>query len=385
MSAVNTLVGMMTRYSSHESQFIEARELAKSIFTHQVPEGIQIISTETSYYVDHGINHVERVIVKIEALNGFLLAPLNRKEAFIILLAAYYHDMGMFIGRRQGEDPEQARNEHHTRSAEAIQMLNYRNFLHIPQEELEVIKKVIEAHRLTDLKELPESQWIEGFEIRTQLLGALLRIADSCDCDRSRASRAIFDLFYENIPDNSKEYWKMLFPVTDVRFEGRRTSIIVSINFAGNLKERIEKYRIGNLLKRKIDEELSSVEAVFRHNRVPLVRVEIEDFDSGRLIDFSSLPMYENIATVTLCSKFGRVDDLIDIVTHFISSTSDGIPLVIEFRPPEGPLFVDTEVHICTGKIEEMKSALQERLGPDLWGLRGEVIEKITLRRGIVS
>ena len=385
MPSTNTLAGKLVGYGLHEAQFIEARELAKNILTGNVPAGIQAISTEKSYFVDHGIDHSERIIAKLNALNGFISDQINRKEAFIALVAAYYHDIGMFIGRRAGEDPEQTRREHHRRSAEAIQMLNDRGFLHIPQQELEVVKKVIEAHRLTDLNQLPIIQRIGGFAIRTRLLGALLRIADSCDCDGSRAPKAIYDLFYENIPENSREYWRMHFPVTDVTFEDTRASIVVSINFAGEPNEKIEKHRIGNLLKRKLENELQTVEEVFSYYIIPLVRVEIRDFGSGRLVDFSSLPAYENIATVTLRSNFERVAELVEIVTRFASRTSDGIPLVVEIRPPEGPLFINTELNIDSNRLEEMKSELEETLSSDLWRVSGEVVEKIPIRSGVVT
>lgn len=384
MPSVSPLERMLEDFGTHKAQFIEAKEFAKNIFTRQIPEGIQIISTEESYYVDHGLDHIKRVISKLNDLNGFLSNQLNKKEVFIILIGTYYHDIGMFIGRRRNEDPEQARREHHRRSAEVIQMLNDRDYLHIPSEELSVIEKVIEAHRLIDLTQLPESQMIEGFEIRTQLLGAMLRIADASDCDRSRAPRAIFDLFYDFIPENSKEYWQRHFPVTDIRFEDTRASIVVTIHFGEGLKERIEQFRAGNLIKRKLEKELSSVQEVFRYHIISLVRVEIQDFDSGRMIDFSSFPVYETAATVTLCSDFERVDDFVEIVNPFSTDALNGIPLVIEFRPPEGPLFVDTGVYIGE-ELEEVKSVLQETLGDDLWGVKVEAFEKITVRRGAVS
>lgn len=371
----------MLGYSPYEAQFMEARDFARGIFAGQVPQALQVISTEQSYYVDHGINHVERVIDKLDTLTGFLSNVINRKEVFILLVAAYYHDIGMFLGRRESEDPEQTRREHHRRSAEVIQMLNDRDFLHIQPEELDIIKKVIEAHRAIDLQGFPESQRIAGDEIRTQLLGALLRIADSCDCDRSRAPRAIYDLFYEHIPERSRKFWEAHFPVTDVTFENSRASIVVSINFAGDLYERIEKHRMGSLLKRKLEEELHSVEAVFRHNTISLARVEIKDFGSGRFVNFS-FPPHGSVAIVAFCSDFEKVDDLIGIVSAFVSNALEGTLLVVELRPPEGPLFIDTEVYIDGNRLEEIKSTLQQKFGSDLWGVKGEVVEMMTIRRG---
>lgn len=252
MPSNNSLLLRLTRYSHYEEQFTRAKNLVEDILAHQAPEGLQVLSTDESYYTDHGVGHIQRVISKLEALDALLRIPVNEKEAFILLVAAYFHDIGMFLGRREGEDAETARREHHRRGADIIQKLNDEHYLDIDSPELSIIKKVIEAHRVIDLKELPESQMIEGIKIRTRLLGALLRIADSCDCDRSRAPKAIFDLFYESIPENSKEYWRIHFPITDVTFEDRRASIAISINFAGEPNEKIEKYRIANLLKKSL-------------------------------------------------------------------------------------------------------------------------------------
>ena len=385
MSFTNRLFDKLTGYSPYEGQFKVAVDLAQNIFRNEPPAAVQVVSTEKSYFVDHGMDHVQRVIGKLDALEGFLSNPMNAKETFILLVAAYYHDIGMFIGRRENEDPEQTRREHHMRSAEAIQTLNDSHLLSINDEELEIIKKVIKAHRVTLLTEFPTSQRIEGSDIRTRLLGALLRIADSCDCDRSRAPKSIFDLFYGNIPEGSREYWKMHFPVTDVTFEDIRASIVVSINFDGDARQRIEKYRIANLLKKELEGELASVEAVFQYYTISLVRVEIKDFDSATLIDLHSLPSHEDVATITLCSGSQKIGDLIDVVTPFLSDTSSAIPLVIEFRPLEGPLFVDTGVKINGDELDEIRTQLQGQLGSDLWGLKGQVIEKMTLRRGRVN
>lgn len=381
MPSTNRLFDKLTDCSPYEGQLKVATDLAHQLLN-APPEAIQAVSTERSYFVDHGIGHVERVIRKLDALDGFLANQINAKETFILLVAAYYHDIGMFIGRRENEDPEQTRSEHHTRSAEAIQTLNDEHRLEINRDELEIIKKVIKAHRVTPLAELPLSQRIEGSDIRTRLLGALLRMADSSDCDRSRAPKSIFDFFYDSIPEGSREYWKIHFPVTDVTFEGGRASIVVSINFEGDTRERIEKHRIANLLKRKLEGELASVEAVFKYYTISLVRVEIKDFDSDTLVDLPSLPSHEDIATITLCSDSEKIGDLIDVVTPFLSDTTSAFPLVIEFRPPEGPLFVDTRVKIDGDELDQIRIQLQERLGSDLWGLKGQAIEKMTLRRG---
>ena len=383
MLSNSSLLARLTRYGQYEEQFTRAKNLVEDILKLQVPKGLQVLSTDQSYYDDHGADHIQRVISRLEALDKFLTYSINEREAFVLLVATYFHDIGMFVGRLKDEDPELTRREHHKRSAEVIQRLNDEHYLDIGLSELSIIKKVIEAHRVTDLQDLLESQRVEGTEIRTRLLGALLRLADACDCDRSRAPRAIFDLFYHHIPEGSRQYWEIHFPVTDVSFNATRASIVVSMDLNKDLKAKIEKHRMGNWLEKKLTDELESVGVVFRYNHIPIVRVEIQDFNLGKYVDFSSLPVHGDVITVTLRSGFEKVDQLVGVVTHFVSDTFDDIPLVIEIRPPEGPLYVDTKVRIDGKRLREMSSALQETLGPDLWHVSGEVVEKITIRRGM--
>ena len=130
---------------------------------------------------------------------------------------------------------------------------------------------------------------------------------------------------------------------------------------------------------------MRSVETVFRYYTIPLVRVEIKDFDTGNWIDLASLPTNENVAVITLCSYSEKIGDLVDAVTPFVSDTPDRIHLFIEFRPPEGPLFADTGLTIDGNRLDEVKLELQRNLGSDLWGIKGDVVEKITIRRGVIS
>ncbi|MCJ7430173.1 HD domain-containing protein [Candidatus Bathyarchaeota archaeon] len=381
----NGLIERLAEPNPYETQFKVARDFAELVLRNAPPAAVQVIATEKGYFVDHGIDHVRRIIDKLNALTSLLADPINIAETFILAVAAYYHDISMLIGRQGNENPEQVREEHHIRSAEIVQMLNDEHHLNINTHELDIIKKVIKAHRQIALSDLPPSQRIVGFEIRTPLLGAFLRIADSCDCDRSRAPKAIFDLFYDYIPECSKEYWKAHFPVTDVTFERRRASIVVSIDFSGGIRERVEKYRISNLLKRKLESELKSVEEVFQNYNIPVVNVDIRDFDTHNLIELSSPPAFENAATVILCSKSEKIDDLVNVVTPLVSISLEAVPLVIEFRPVEGPLFADTGTRIDVNRLDFMQSQLKEMIGNDLRGFESQAFEKIIIRRGIVG
>jgi hypothetical protein len=66
------------------SRFIVAKHFVESLMKQQLPEGLQIVATDKSYFTDHGIGHVERVIGKLEELSRLLRDPIKEKEAFLI-------------------------------------------------------------------------------------------------------------------------------------------------------------------------------------------------------------------------------------------------------------------------------------------------------------
>jgi hypothetical protein len=141
------MVKRVSASKTYGTQFRSARDFANLIFQRTPPAALQIIATEDSYYVDHGIEHVNRIIAKIDALDALLDSQLNIAESFILAVAAHYHDISMFIGRNEGDTPEQVRDQHNIRSAEIIQMLNDNHHLAIGPHELGILRRVIEAHR----------------------------------------------------------------------------------------------------------------------------------------------------------------------------------------------------------------------------------------------
>jgi hypothetical protein len=366
LSSSNFLLQRITPYGTCAGKLSEVKEIVGKLMKAQILPGFQVVATEESYYTDHGLDHIERVNKKLDELCILLDCSINELEAFLLLVAVYCHDLGMFIGGINGETYEERRKVHHTRSAEVTQHLNDSGKFHLEQHELDIVKKIIEAHRVLDLRDLPRVQRL-GSEIRTRLLGALLRIADASDCDCSRAPRAVFDILYEQIPESSRTFWTRLFPIVDVHFDRRRSAIVVTLEREGNSEEIIGKHRSGNMVKKELDEELQSVDTVFLDNNIPLTHVDVLDFHSTNLIEFSQLPSHEEYILISLRSGFDRVDDLIRILEGI--PNSNGIPLIIEFRPPEGPIFVDSRIRLVVTDFSELKQSLIDSLDDDFQNL----------------
>ena len=362
--SVSSLDKMLVSNSPCRTDYLVVKCFIEKLLKIQPPQNAQVISTEKAYYDDHGISHIERVILKLDKLHE--LINMNEREASLLLIAAYCHDLGMFCGRRKGESPDVTRTEHHLRSAQAFQDFNDKRF-HFDIARADPIKRIISAHRVIDLHDLPEEQRIEGNVIRTRLLGSFLRIADACDCDHSRTPEAIFDAYYSHIPEKSRKYWQKLLCVTSVDFDTQRSAIVVSITIDGSLTEKVATYRSGNIVRQNLLRELHSVTEVFRKYGVPLTTVNIMNFGSGKYIDPSYPPIYARYFLISLKAWSTRIDSLTKTLSSFVSN--DGFPLIIELRHPEGPLFFDSDIKLDGTKVGELTDSLRESLDDQFEGL----------------
>ena len=75
------------------------------------------------YYTDHTVTHSERVIALLDGLTAGMMGTderLSSSEVFVLLAAAYLHDVGMQDERFAGGDLGEIRARHNERTAEMI-------------------------------------------------------------------------------------------------------------------------------------------------------------------------------------------------------------------------------------------------------------------------
>ncbi len=195
------------------------------------------------HYTNHGIEHSLRVI---KILGGLLTGYedlLNENERFILLAAAYLHDIGMQSPKHAGlqvkggsytiEDKERVREIHHEVSGKMIRESVS------PQSELdlglrgprckiyaEYIARVAEHHRKLPLEELQDTiigSDVSQNRVRLKLLAALLRLADALDITCERVNMEVLEL--RDIPLNSKLYWWSHYYVQGISLEGGRITL----------------------------------------------------------------------------------------------------------------------------------------------------------------
>jgi hypothetical protein len=167
------------------------------------------------YYTDHTVAHSERVIALLDGLTAGMMATDRRlctTEVFVLLAAAYLHDVGMQNERYAGGDLEEIRAIHHELSAEmiygAVEDPTQALKLGLPDDPglVEAIALVSKGHRKVDLQGTEYERLIQGGEtVRMRLLAALLRFADELDIDYRRVDLEQIKLM--NLPLDSQLHW----------------------------------------------------------------------------------------------------------------------------------------------------------------------------------
>jgi len=212
--------------------FDEAERLSKALFEpgHE--------RTLMPFFTDHGPAHCK----KVEEILDTVLFPAtldpsdprvfypNPEEAMYLLSAAWLHDIGMIYGIfpnetevLEGKDVpwEKNREGYELRSAQFIRT-NWRIACDWREPEKLLLAEICVYHRhrypLSDI--VPVVRGRTGEPVRIRDLAALLRLADVCHVDASRAPADMKNLFRSfGMPVPAKEHWGLFSFVHEIRFD----------------------------------------------------------------------------------------------------------------------------------------------------------------------
>ena len=228
-------------------------------------------------YTDHSIDHSLRIIEKLGGLTDKLMetAPLSPIEVFILLAAAYLHDLGMQDERSGSDDHAWIRDQHHVLSSDLILQsvehyskgppLSLQLF---PDEEIgDIVARVVEGHRgaVDHLKDHRYDPSPYGSHmIRPRLLAALLRFADELDTDFDRAPRDMLTL--RSVRPESLFHWYKCYYVKAVVV--RDEFVEVWYRFPEDRPD-YDKI-IVPIVQSKMDMEFAQLQAVFRAHGIKL-------------------------------------------------------------------------------------------------------------------
>lgn len=226
-------------------------------------------------YTDHTIGHSDRVIEQLSDLIERALSENNfsLSEAYILLAAAYLHDLGM-QDEKSGEGNLEQIREHHSQFSQ-IRILKYleqynssvfRDQL-FPSGLGEIVGLVAEAHRgkVENLKKDDYQTFRHAKEqVRPRLLAALLRFADELDTDFRRAPLEQIKLSV--IPPESLFHWYKCYYVESVQIQDEY--ITIWFRFPRGCGYYFDIFR--PIVHGKIKEELEVLQDIFREHGLKL-------------------------------------------------------------------------------------------------------------------
>jgi translation initiation factor 2B subunit (eIF-2B alpha/beta/delta family) len=201
------------------------------------------------------------------------------EEAMYLLSAACLHDIGMMFGIFHGEKPGELagdtprvirlRDEHEIRTLKYIHD-EWRLHAWDDEHEKALLSELCKYHRrhhpINTFDPAQITSKYDGKPVRLVVLAALLRLADACHEDQSRAPGRLMELYKSlGMPQEAAKYWERAKLITGVHFDhtNRRISLTgyCPPKFDFGLGE-FDLREIIDIVREDIEEELRSVQPI---------------------------------------------------------------------------------------------------------------------------
>jgi len=177
------------------------------------------ITSALPYFTTHGPEHNLRVIsILRQLLSEYdIHKSLNEKERFLLIAAAWLHDIGMLdVLKNQPFSKETVREEHHKRSAQWVQ--EHAKELGLSISEADIVSHLVQYHRKKeDLEKCPGKMFARHTKIRCRFIAAFLRLADALHVDETRA------------PDPEYALYKMTGMPTEAKFHFVKAKVVQGV------------------------------------------------------------------------------------------------------------------------------------------------------------
>ncbi len=168
------------------------------------------IESQLHGYIDHGPNHVTRILKLYEKIleNNIPTlsheevikdASLNFYEFYLLLCATVWHDVGNLLGR----------NNHNKNIVKIVERL--KNHFFVDEDIKNYAFQIAKAHTGEDgvRKEIQlEDIDYKNEEINLRFLGAFLRFTDELEEGEVRVDKQYYKSMEDQIPDDQKIYWE---------------------------------------------------------------------------------------------------------------------------------------------------------------------------------
>lgn len=363
------------------SNFEEITKILEQVIQFQPPFDKSILNTELAYYNDHGLNHFERVENNFFHILSASNINLNCCELLLALLSIWFHDIGLFLGRKQGEDPIQGRTEHYRRVRDVIDLLeDSRHIAKMDTVQKELLIRICEGHsRKVDQSTISEKIEWNSEEIRPQMLSSILRVADALDIDKRRAPESIFDLFGESIPTDSREHWEKHFMISGININPNYSSVDIFVFLNKfEINTLIQQCLILNRIEKEVLSEIESVDEIFDKNQIPIHNIRFLDVTSGKKIDVNYNPDGLTIITSEECLSEANIEKFHKIILENSGDVEITLKVILT---DQSTLIINLPSKFSIQHNEEAYNKLMDIFSPPemdtlIIPKRGDVIKK---------
>lgn len=214
------------------------RQAVQQLTGHEPP-----LNSPAVYLNDHGDQHIQGVLANAQQIvsNEYIKSFLAPEQA-ILCCSVWLHDIGLFDHPRQ-DDEGTVRRLHADRSADFVRRLQERNRDTISRPLAELLAELCRAHRrnfpLDKIQASPSVPELpHGLVVRPAVLGALLRICDAADAGEGRTPPALFHLWGDQIPEQSRQHWQAHSLIHRSRLDPRNAEVIFHLASDCDLNDR---------------------------------------------------------------------------------------------------------------------------------------------------
>lgn len=260
--------------------FGEAEALAKRIF--EADEYVPL-----SFFTEHGEEHCKAVETFLEQIiwkkgqaeldeeHDFVPTP---EEAMYLLSAVWLHDLGMWYGILDNEPPDdlketrrvlKLRDEHEVRTARYIDDKWKDPDCTWEPDEKDWLSNICVYHRshrqLSTFEPVKEmGRRVGGRPIRLGVMAALLRLADACHVDKTRAPQRVMGLYISlGMPEEARVHWERADLIKNVGFEHDQRRIELKGHYPRKFDFGLGEFdvqEVGDMICENLRRELKSVQ-----------------------------------------------------------------------------------------------------------------------------
>ena len=205
-------------------------------------------------YPSHGADHSKEILSLLDRFIEAWQVNLAEKEAYLLYLGAWVHDIGNITGRES----------HNEKSAEILDKTPFFRSI-LGKEIITLLKWVVKAHSSTyPLERVPK----DCLGVRLQLICSIFRIIDACEIGNPKCPSEVYEFIEDDLGTESNKYWKAHISIVGLSFKFPKIKILV------------DDSKVSSILIDHIEEKIDSIKGVLDSNGIPIPYVEVEVADA---------------------------------------------------------------------------------------------------------